>query len=101
MIWPLFADAAVRCVDGVNACRTGLPQITTSGSNVQKVFQILFGTIAGLTVIMIIIAGLRLIAAQGNPQEAAKARQTVIFAILGLLVAMSAELIVTFVLNGI
>jgi ABC-type polysaccharide transport system permease subunit len=48
---------------------------------------------------MIVIAGLRFITAQGNPQENAKARNTIVYAVVGLLVALIAEIFVSFILG--
>ena len=61
----------------------------------------MFGVAAALAVLIIIVAAIRLAASQGNPQEAAKARGAIIYAAVGLIIALSAEAIVTFVLNSI
>jgi hypothetical protein len=50
---------------------------------------------------MIIIGGLRYVAAQGNPQDASKARGTIIYAVIGLVLALAAEAIVTFTLGNV
>jgi hypothetical protein len=90
----------VQCL-GDAQCETGLPKVTTSDSNVRNALQITFGVIGAIAVIIIILAALRYVTARGNPQEAASARQTIIFALVGLVIAVSAEAIVTFVLKGL
>jgi hypothetical protein len=42
---------------------------------------------------------LQLVLSQGDPKSAAQARQTIIYAVIGLVVAISAEVIVTFVID--
>jgi hypothetical protein len=50
---------------------------------------------------MIVIAGFRFIAGEGNPQEVSKARSTILYAVIGLIVAISAEIIVSFTLGNL
>jgi len=58
--------------------------------------------IIGITaVIVIIIAGIRFMTSGGDPQQASGARQAIIYAAIGLVVAASAQLIVAFVLNKV
>ena len=95
----LFA-VAVNCL-GNSQCETGLPKIDANNTNLQQILQIVFGVIGVMAVIVIMWAGLKFITAQGNPQEAVKARMTVIYAVIGLAHALSAEIIVTFVISNI
>jgi len=48
---------------------------------------------------MIVISGFRFIVGQGSPQETAKARNTIVYALVGLVVALTAEAIVALVLG--
>lgn len=100
-IHPLIAagTALVQC--GTGSCDTGLPVVQASGSNITVIFQLLFGFIGALAVLIIVIAGLRFILANGDPQSISQARNTIIYAAIGLLVAVSAEIIVTFVLGHV
>jgi hypothetical protein len=92
-----IATAQVQCEGGV--CDTGLPQVQSS--NLTTIFQYLFGFVGALSVLIIVIAGLRFILANGDPQNVARARNTIIYAAVGLAIAVSAEIIVTFVLNNV
>jgi len=94
------AGATVECL-GDAQCDTGLPKINATDSNVQSALQITFGVIGALAVLTIVVAALRYVTARGNPQDAAGARQAIIYALIGLAIALSAEGIVTFVLTGI
>jgi hypothetical protein len=92
------ADASVNCLGNAN-CNTGLPVINATNSQLQIILQLAFGIIGALAVITIIIGALYMVTAQGDPQKAARARQTVIFAAVGLAVAVSAEAIIVFVVG--
>jgi hypothetical protein len=99
-----FAQAVVNCDPSTTQggkCQTNLPQIAAGPDTIQVVVQILFGVLASVAVIIIIIAGIKFIIGQGDPQEIAKARQTIIFAAVGLVVALLAEAAVTLLLGKI
>lgn len=92
------ASGSASCGDA-GTCPTNLPVVGASSKEVQQILQIIFGALAALSVLMIVIAGLRFITAQGNSSEISKARGTIIYAIAGLVIALIAEAIVGFVLG--
>jgi hypothetical protein len=78
---------------------TSLPQ-TPSGSNVLTTILTIVFTAAGLiAVLMITIGGLEYVISQGDPQRTAKAKNTILYAVIGLVVAISGFTIVTFVIG--
>lgn len=79
----------------------GLPQTTASHSEVQVVLNIIIGIIAALSLLFITIGGFRYILSQGDPQGVAKAKGTVLYALIGLVIAIVAESIVAFVIQGV
>lgn len=54
-----------------------------------------------IAVIMIIVAGIRFTTSHGDPQGVAGARNTLLFAVIGLIVIVVAQSIVVFVVNNI
>ncbi|HET7060358.1 MAG TPA: hypothetical protein VFH99_03535 [Candidatus Saccharimonadales bacterium] len=97
----LTAPFAAFCDDNGNGagCHTGLPTVNAGSNQVQDILKIAFAVLAALAVLFIVIAGLRFITAQGNPQEVSKAKSTIVYALVGLLVALLAEALVAFVLG--
>jgi hypothetical protein len=94
----LFAlNGTAECLQS-QPCATGLPVVTADNGTFTSVLSIVFGIIGALAVLMIVIAGLRFVAGQGTPQENAKARNTIIYATAGLLIALAAEAIVNLVI---
>jgi hypothetical protein len=95
------STGTAQCGDANNVtyCSTGLPNVQASSASLGQLTQIFFGVISAVAVLMIVIAGLRFVTAQGNPQEVAKARSTIIFSLTGLVVALIAEAIVSLVLG--
>lgn len=95
-----FAQATTE-IDSVTY-DTGLPKATADGSNIALIIQWVFAVIGVIAVVVIMYAGFRLMIARGdNPDAVKRARNTVITAAVGLFIALSAELIVAFVINKI
>ncbi|MGZ6005341.1 MAG: hypothetical protein ACXWLH_04290 [Candidatus Saccharimonadales bacterium] len=79
----------------------GLPTPAADSSALKSILQIVFGTIGALAVLMITVSGLRFITSSGDPQKATSARNGIIYALIGLLIAITAEAIVTFVVTSL
>ncbi|HXR49537.1 MAG TPA: hypothetical protein VN778_00715, partial [Verrucomicrobiae bacterium] len=58
------------------------------------ILTFVFAILGALSVLMIVIAGLRFVTGSSSPQEIAKARNTIVYALIGLLIALAAESIV-------
>lgn len=76
-----------------------------SGGTVSQVTQtvtdVLTFLIGAISVIVIIIAGFMYVVSGGDPNKTKTAKNAILFAIVGLVVAISAQAIVRFVLNSI
>ncbi len=82
--------------DEVNLPGHALNQGTAD--RVLGVARIIFG---GIALIMMAYAGFKYITSQGNPQETAKAQQTIIYTLVGLVVAIFAVTLISFVIKKI
>ena len=82
-------------------CQTGLPHATNTDNALQIILQWVFGAVAAITVLVIAVAALRLVfaARDGDPQAIARMRSTIVYAAIGLTVALLADGIVGFVIN--
>lgn len=78
-----------------------LPKTPTGPSRVTAILTIVFGIVGALSLLFITIGGFKYILSEGDPQAAAKAKGTIIYALVGLIVSISAVAIVTFVLKRI
>lgn len=83
-------------VSGQTGCSSN-----TSGLDkiIGTVVDILSSIVAIAAVIMIVVAGLRFVISGGESQKIAGARNTIIFALIGLVVVALAQVIVHFVLG--
>jgi hypothetical protein len=76
-----------------------LPQVNANQSTLQSVLGIAFGIIGAIALLTITISGLRYITSAGDPQKASDAKSGIIYSLIGLVVAISAEAIVVFVIG--
>jgi len=74
----------------------GLPMPQTAGV-IQQVLGIVFGVIGAVALLIVTVSGLRYILSSGDPQKTARAKDGIIYSLVGLAVALAAESIVYFV----
>ena len=75
------------------------PLGVANGSIVQTALSIAFGVIGALSFLVIVIAGFRYVLSQGDPQAASTAKNTIIYALVGLVLAIVAQSIVSLVVS--
>jgi hypothetical protein len=76
-----------------------LPHTPVDGSFVQTILGIAFGVIGALSLLFVVIGGFRYVISAGNPKAVQQAKNTITYALIGLLVAILAQVIVTFVIG--
>lgn len=79
---------------------SGLPNHAPKNT-INTALSIVFAITASIALLMIVIAGFRYIVAHGDPNATAQAKNTILYAIIGLLVTMVAYSIVIFVVKGV
>jgi len=78
-----------------------LPKPNATTDTVTTILNIVAGITASIALLMAVIGGFRYILARGNPQDAASARNTIIYAVVGLIITILAYSIVLFVIGNI
>jgi hypothetical protein len=78
-----------------------LPQVSAGPKAITNIKNIVFGVVGALAFLMIVVSGLRYVLSAGNPDKARKAREGVIYALVGLVITLMAWAIVTFVAENI
>jgi len=99
-----FTSASALTVqDGVNAARgSGMPaDLFGAGGVITTITNTLLFIVGALAVIMIIIGGLRYATSGGNSASVTAAKNTILYAIVGLVVAFLAFAAVNFVLGAV
>lgn len=95
-------DAGGGAKQQSSACSAGTSDPITGSHGILRKISTIVAIIAGIAAVIILIAGgLEYVTAAGDPQKAAGARNTIIGAIVGLIIIAAAEGIIVFVLNTV
>ena len=70
-------------------------------NTVGTALNVVFGIVAIIAVVMIVIGGVSYTTSQGDPGKVKKAKDTILYGIIGLVVALLAFAIVQFILNSL
>lgn len=102
---------AVSCDSGVGkgvalTDENGLCEDTGQGSDslsavIKKVIDIFSILVGSISVIMVIIGGFRYVVSNGDSNGVSGAKNTILYAIVGLVIVLFAQVIVRFVLTNV
>lgn len=73
----------------------------TFEGGIGNILYAVYGVIGILAVVFIIIGGVNYSISQGDPGKTKKARDTILYAAIGLIVVLSAFAITAFILKGV
>lgn len=91
-------------VDSGAACAQGNGQSSTlfgEGSIFQSITNILLFLIGAISVIMLIIGGIRYVISGGDQNQVTSAKNTILYAIVGIVIAFLAYAAVNFVIGAL
>lgn len=88
-------------IAGCNIENTGDQAAGAVSNRINTAINVVLGMIGVVAVVMIIIGGIQFVTSQGDAARAAKARNTILYSIIGLIVALLAFAIVNFVLTNV
>ena len=101
---------AVSAANGIDICSNGNENSVycknkSSGETqvngiIKTIVEVLLTAVGAISIIMIVIGGIMFALSSGDAQKAAKARNTVLYAVVGLIVSVFASAIVNFVFDG-
>jgi hypothetical protein len=92
-----YADAKTQIQSGLKAA--GGDTKDTSGTLITRVINVMLFIIGVLSVIMIVYGGILYVISAGDSGRVSKAKNTIMYAIVGLVVALLAYAIVNFVIT--
>ena len=98
----LLADASGSIIGSANQTCTGVCNTsTTVGGIFSNVAHVLIFLVGAVAVIMIILGGLKYVTAGGDSKAVSSAKDTIMYSVIGLVVAIVSYAIVTFVATSI
>ena len=105
-----FAASKVKCHDGTTASGGSLADCTALKNDSNKndlmaqantIINVVIGVVGFVAVAFIIFGGIQYTTSAGDPGKVKKAKDTILYGIIGLVVAMLAYAIVNFVLSSV
>lgn len=85
----------------INPNDVNVPKGDLNDGGFKLVLQIVFGVAGGIALLIVALGALKYTLSQGNAQEITKAKDTIIYAIVGLIVCIMAFSLVSFVLGKV
>lgn len=97
MIRILITNLAALITDD----KVSIPKTQTDRNTITDGLQVFLGIAAAVAILIIAISALRLIISRGNPDTLNRSRETIIYAVVGLVICAAAFAIVTFVVEQV
>lgn len=87
-----------QSVFDADADMLGLPEVEVGPGLITMISNIVFSIIGSLSTVFIVVGGLRYTISAGSPEQIQKAKNTILYAVVGLLVSVFAFTLVNFVI---
>lgn len=94
-------EAYAQVTDGLKIVEGSTVSKTTANDLIQSIINLLLTAIAIVSVIMLIIGGFKYTTSNGDANQVTAAKNTIMYSIIGLVVAIFAYAIVDFVVKKI
>ena len=97
-----YASPADSVTDGINAANGGKEctgKNCTLGATVKTVTDVLLFIVGAVAVITIILGGIRYVTSNGDSTQITAAKNTILYSVIGLVVALLAYAIVNFIIG--
>jgi|SRR6185312_13596683 len=94
-----FLAACATPTAGGLVCGDSLPKTSADSDTLNLIFLTAFAIIGALAFLFLVIGATRYITAGGNPENVQKARNQILYSIIGLIITSLAATIVNYVIN--
>lgn len=79
----------------------GLPEVPADSLIVEKIINLVLNITGALCLLIVTLGGFKYVVSRGEPQEIAKAKDTIMYALIGVGIAILGRAIVAFVFNKV
>jgi len=99
---PTSSAFSLSIIDGANSARGANQAVDLFGSAgiFTTITNVMLFAVGAISVIMIVIGGLRYVVSGGNSTNITTAKNTILYAIVGLIIAIMAYAIINFVIGS-
>jgi hypothetical protein len=95
-----LTDCQTLGIDNI-ACENNLSSDKGRKNVAGQAIRVAIQALASISILIIVIAGFQMALSQGDQTKVKKARQAIIYAVAGLLVALFATVIVSYVIDNV
>lgn len=86
----------------IKANEIGLPTSTQSiGDGIGNIIKLIMSLIGMLSIVFILVGGLQLVYSTGDASRVKRGRETLIYAVIGLILSIGAFALVSFITNSV
>lgn len=78
-----------------------IPKGELTQARIADVLQLVFGFAGGIALVIVTLAGLKYVLSSGDPQSINKAKDTILYALIGLIISILAFSIVSFTIGNL
>lgn len=97
--WLLAAAGNIKVTcEEIGNCSAKTPTISAGFANIANTMVFLVGSLA---IIFVIVSGIQMALSMGNPKRVEQARQSLLYSVVGVIVAIMAYAIVTFIAGAL
>ncbi len=95
-LYSTYLAQVTNCKNGTDNpdCFTNLPEVDLNHPAVTNILGIVFGVMGAVAVLIIVIQAIKFALSNGEADKAASARKGIIYALVGLVISLTAEAIV-------
>lgn len=86
---------------GSSSCLTNIPQVPADAEQLQNILSVIFGVIAAAAVVVLVMAAINFATAGSDTDKISRSKKTILYALIGLTIAVSAEIIVLTVVGSL
>jgi uncharacterized membrane protein YidH (DUF202 family) len=95
----IFARLNAFVAEVVISKPPGLPDDPTGADTIATIMNIVFGIIGGISLIIVTLAGFKYVTSRGDTGSVAKAKDTILYAAIGLVIAIFGAAFVQFIVK--
>ncbi|HUD06034.1 MAG TPA: pilin [Candidatus Saccharimonadales bacterium] len=77
------------------------PKVPADSTTISNILNLIFTIVGAVAFLFVILGGFKYVVSGGDPQSTAKAKNTIIYAAVGLIITLVASLIVNFVFGNL
>lgn len=85
----------------ISNSNTQLPKVSADEGQLQNILAVVFGVAAAFAILTIVIAGFNFVTSDGDAEKISRSKKAIIYALIGLLIAIAAEVIVLTVIGNV